>query len=279
VSRIGNSVAQFSFMKHLIPLLSLALIGSPLFGQQKSPEQKSPVAKSREQKSPAAKPDMEKVSYSIGLQIGLNLQKQGEALKKQNVQINTDAVVNGVKDALAGKPQLTTDQIRATLMAFEQDMTEKQQAAGEKNKTNGEKFLAENKTKDGVKTTPSGLQYKVIKEGNGPQPKGTDTVVANYRGTLIDGTEFDSSYKRGQPATFPLNRVIKGWAEGLQLMKVGSKYQFFIPADLAYGSQQMGPEIGPNSTLVFDLELVGIQPAASPGTAASPSSAASPSPK
>jgi len=220
---------------------------------------------------------MDKVSYSIGLQIGSNLQKQEEALKKQNVQINTDALVNGLKDALAGKPQLTTDQVRATLTAFEQDMTQKQQAAGEKNKADGEKFLAENKKKEGVKTTASGLQYKVIKEGNGPQPKEADTVVANYRGTLIDGTEFDSSYKRGQPATFPLNRVIKGWTEGLQLMKVGSKYQFFIPANLAYGSQQMGPDIGLNSTLIFDVELVGIQPSGSPAT--STTATTSPSPK
>jgi FKBP-type peptidyl-prolyl cis-trans isomerase FklB len=254
-------------MKHLILFISLALTVSPLFSQQKSPEQKSPQSKV----------DMDKVSYSIGLQIGSNLQKQEEALKKQNVQINTDALVNGLKDALAGKPQLTTDQVRATLTAFEQDMTQKQQAAGEKNKADGEKFLTENKKKEGVKTTASGLQYKVIKEGNGPQPKEADTVVANYRGTLIDGTEFDSSYKRGQPATFPLNRVIKGWTEGLQLMKVDSKYQFFIPANLAYGSQQMGPDIGPNSTLIFDVELVGIQPSGSPAT--STTATTSPSPK
>jgi FKBP-type peptidyl-prolyl cis-trans isomerase FklB len=265
-------------MKHLILLICLALIGSPLFGQQKSPEQKSLARKSPEQNPSAAKPDMDKVSYSIGLQIGSNLQKQAEALKKQNVQINDDALVNGLKDALAGKPQLTNDQVRSTLMTFEQDMTQKQQAAGEKNNAEGEKFLAENKKKDGVKTTPSGLQYKVIKEGSGPQPKETDTVVANYRGTLINGTEFDSSYKRGQPATFPLNRVIKGWTEGLQLMKVGSKYQFFVPANLAYGVQQMGPDIGPNSTLIFDVELVGIQPAGSPAPSATPSAAASPSP-
>ncbi|HYY13703.1 MAG TPA: FKBP-type peptidyl-prolyl cis-trans isomerase [Chthoniobacterales bacterium] len=254
-------------MKHFILIISLALTASPLFGQQKSPEQKSPESKV----------DMNKVSYSIGLQIGLNLQKQEQSLKKQGTEINTDALINGLKDALAGKPQLTTDQVRSTLVAFEQDMTQKQQAVGEKNKADGEKFLAENKKKEGVKTTPSGLQYKVIKEGNGPQPKGTDTVVANYRGTLIDGTEFDSSYKRGQPATFPLNRVIKGWTEGLQLMKVGSKYQFFIPANLAYGSQQMGPDISPNSTLIFDVELVGIQPSPTPATASNP--AASPSPR
>jgi FKBP-type peptidyl-prolyl cis-trans isomerase FklB len=251
-------------MKYFIISSCLALAVSPVFGQQKSPE---------------AKTDMDKVSYSIGLQIGLNLTKQEEALKKQNVQINTDALLNGVKDALAGKPQLTTDQVRATLTEFEKDMTQKQQAAGDKNKADGEKFLAENKKKEGVKTTPSGVQYKVIKEGSGPQPKETDTVVANYRGTLINGTEFDNSYKRGQAATFPLNRVIKGWTEGLQLMKVGSKYQFFIPANLAYGEQQMGPDIGPNSTLIFDVELVGIQPSGSPATSPAQSATASPKPR
>jgi FKBP-type peptidyl-prolyl cis-trans isomerase len=244
-------------MKYSIIPICIALAASPLLGQEKSPELKT---------------EMDKVSYSIGLQIGFNLVKQQEALKKQNVQVNTDALLGGVKDALANKPQMTADQVRATLAAFEKDMTQKEQAAGQKNAADGEKFLADNKKKEGVKTTSSGLQYKVVKEGNGPQPKDTDTVVANYRGTLINGTEFDSSYKRGQPATFPLNRVIKGWTEGLQLMKVGSKYQFFIPASLAYGEQQMGPDIGPNSTLIFDVELVGIQPVSS-------SPAASPSPK
>jgi FKBP-type peptidyl-prolyl cis-trans isomerase FklB len=242
-------------MKYSIVPICIALAASPLLGQEKSPELKT---------------EMDKVSYSIGLQIGFNLVKQQEALKKQNVQVNTDALLGGVKDALANKPQMTADQVRATLTAFEKDMTQKEQATGQKNAADGEKFLADNKKKEGVKTTSSGLQYKVVKEGNGPQPKDTDTVVANYRGTLINGTEFDSSYKRGQPATFPLNRVIKGWTEGLQLMKVGSKYQFFIPASLAYGEQQMGPDIGPNATLIFDVELVGIQPSSSPATSASP---------
>ena len=246
-------------MKYRLIVLCIALAGSPVFGQEKS------------EKSLELKTDMDKVSYSIGLQIGFSLQKQQEALKKQNVQVNSDLLLNGVKDALANKPQMTTDQVRATLTKFEQDMQQKEQASAQKNAADGEKFLADNKKKEGVKTTSSGLQYKVIKEGSGPQPKESDTVVANYRGTLIDGTEFDSSYKRGQAATFPLNRVIKGWTEGLQLMKVGSKYQFYIPASLAYGSQQMGPEIGPNSTLIFDVELVGIQPPASAGASASPS--------
>jgi FKBP-type peptidyl-prolyl cis-trans isomerase len=161
------------------------------------------------------------------------------------------------------------------MAAFEKDMEQKQKAAGEKNASEGTKFLEENKRKEGVKTTASGLQYKAIKEGTGPQPKETDTVTVNYRGTLMDGkTEFDSSYKRGEPATFPLSGVIRGWTEGLQLMKVGSKYQFFIPPNLAYGDRAVGPDITPNSTLIFEVELLGVKP---PETASSP--APSPSPK
>ena len=129
---------------------------------------------------------------------------------------------------------------------------------GEKNETQGKKFLEENKKKEGWKTTASGLQYKVLKEGKGAAPKETDTVKVNYRGTTIDGTEFDSSYKRGQPATFPVNRVIKGWTEALQLMKPGAKYQLAIPSDLAYGERGAGSDIGPNSTLLFDVELLEI---------------------
>jgi len=142
-------------------------------------------------------------------------------------------------------------------------MMEKQIAASkeaaEKNKAEGEKFLEENKKKDGVKTTASGLQYKVIKEGSGASPKETDTVVTNYRGTLIDGTEFDSSYKRNEPASFPVNRVIKGWTEALQLMKPGAKYQLFIPSSLAYGERGAGQTIGPTATLIFDVELLSIK--------------------
>ena len=247
-------------MKHFIIALTSVLTALPLFGQDKSPESKTEL-----------KTDIDKVSYSFGLQVGFNFTRQNEALKKQNVQINTDAMMAGVKDAIAGKPQLTTDQVRQTLAAFEKDMTQKVQATAQKNTSDGEKFLAENKKKEGVKTTASGLQYKVIKEGSGPQPKETDTVTVNYRGTLIDGTEFDSSYKRGQAATFPVNGVIKGWTEALQLMKVGSKYQLFIPPNLAYAERQMGPDIGPNSTLTFEVELVGIQPTGTPSPSPSPS--------
>src|SRR5437867_6311930 len=243
-------------MKHLILIFTACSLALPLFGQEKSPQLKD---------------QKDKVSYSIGLNIGFNL-------NRQNVQINPDLVAAGIKDAIAGKPQLTTDQIKEIMATFEKDMEQKQKAAGEKNASEGAKFLDENKKKDGVKTTASGLQYKVIKDGAGAQPKATDTVTVNYRGTLINGTEFDSSYKRGQPATFPLNGVIKGWTEGVQLMKVGSKYQLFIPPQLAYGDRAVGPDITSNSTLIFEVELLGVKPpeAASPAAQAP---TASPSPK
>jgi FKBP-type peptidyl-prolyl cis-trans isomerase FklB len=225
-----------------------------------------------QEKSPPFKDQKDKFSYSIGLNIGANL-------SKQKIEVNPDMVTTGIKDAIAGKPQLTQDQVKEVMTTFEKDMEQKQKAAGEKNAADGAKFLEENKKKEGVKTTSSGLQYKAIKEGTGPQPKATDVVTVNYRGTLINGTEFDSSYKRGEPATFPLNGVIKGWTEAVQLMKVGSKYQFFIPHQLAYGDRAVGPDITPNSTLIFEVELLGVKP---PEAGASPSAKAppaSPSPK
>nr|MDQ2658950.1 FKBP-type peptidyl-prolyl cis-trans isomerase [Verrucomicrobiota bacterium] len=181
------------------------------------------------------KDEKDKVSYSIGFNIGTGI-------KKDKIDLNTDVLMAGLKDAVNGsKAQLTDEQIKETMTAFSKSMMEKQAAVAKeavaKNAAAGEKFLAENKSKEGVKTTASGLQYKAIKEGSGTPPKETDNAVVNYRGTLIDGTEFDSSYKRGEPATFPVNRVIKGWTEGLQMMKPGSKYQFFIPAALAYGER------------------------------------------
>ena len=193
--------------------------------------------------------DKDRFSYSTGMNIGSNL-------IRQKVVVKPDILVAGIKDAIAGKPRLTQDQVKDVMAQFEKDMEHKQKQTGENNKTDGTKFLEENKKKLGVKTTASGLQYKVLKEGTGPQPKATDTVTVNYRGTLIDGTEFDSSYKRGQPATFPLNGVIKGWTEGLQLMKVGSKYQFFVPSNLAYGERSVGPDVGANATLIFEVELL-----------------------
>ncbi len=223
--------------------------------------------------APAADPQLkdqkDKVSYSIGLDIGTTL-------KRQLIDVNQDLLSNGIKDGLSGKkPLLTDEEVKATMATFQKDMMTKQaatkKAAGEKNAAEGTKFLEENKKKEGVKTTASGLQYKVIKEGSGPSPKAVDAVKVNYRGTTIDGTEFDSSYKRGEPATFPVNRVITGWTEALQLMKVGSKYQLFIPPNLAYGERGAGSDIGPNSTLLFDVELLGITPA---GTTPTPKPAA-----
>lgn len=203
------------------------------------------------------KDQKEKVSYIIGLDIGTNL-------KRQSVEIDTDILMKGLKDALSGdKPLLSEDEIRESMNAFRQEMMKKQaeeaKKLGEKNKKEGESFLAENKGKEGVVTLPSGLQYKVMTEGAGKQPKATDTVTVNYRGTLIDGTEFDSSYKRGQPATFPVGGVIAGWTEALQLMKEGSKWQLFIPSNLAYGEKGAGNVIGPNAVLIFEVELISVK--------------------
>lgn len=230
-------------MKRFIVIVSASLLAFPLFGQDKSPQLKD---------------QKDKVSYSIGMQIGFNL-------ARQKVDINPDILAAGIKDSLAGKPQLNPDQVKDVMAQFEKDMEQKQKELGEKNKTEGAKFLEENKKKPGVKTTASGLEYKVEKEGSGTPPKATDMVTVNYRGTLIDGTEFDSSYKRNQPATFPVNGVIKGWTEALQLMKPGAKYQLFIPANLAYGERAMGPDIGPNSTLIFEVELLEVKPPPTPG--------------
>lgn len=205
----------------------------------------------------ALKDEKDKVSYSIGLEIG-------SKLKSQSIDINADILANGVKDALSGsKPLMTENEIQETMTAFQKEMmakqAEKTKALAEKNKKEGDAFLEENKKKEGIKTTSSGLQYKVLKDGEGPMPKATDTVTVNYRGTLVDGTEFDSSYKRGEPATFPVNGVIPGWVEALQLMKVGSKFQLFIPSGLAYGERGAGQQIGPNSSLIFEVELLSIQ--------------------
>ena len=204
----------------------------------------------------ALKSEKDKVSYSIGLNIGNNF-------KSQSVDINSDILAKGIKDALSGsKPLMTETEIQETMAAFQKEMNAKQaeriKELAEKNKKEGEAFLAENKKKNEVKTTASGLQYKIIKPGNGPKPKATDTVAVNYRGTLIDGKEFDSSYKRGEPASFPLNGIIPGWTEAMQLMPVGSKWQLFLPPALAYGERGSGREIGPNATRVFEVELLSI---------------------
>jgi FKBP-type peptidyl-prolyl cis-trans isomerase FklB len=200
----------------------------------------------------------EKASYAMGMSMGRNFQKNG-------VGIDPNIFARGMKDAMAGKTPLLTDKegqdaLKALQTEVQMAQQEKMKAAGAGNRKVGEEFLEANKTKEGVVVLPSGLQYKILTEGTGPKPTATDSVVCNYRGTLINGTEFDSSYKRGQPATFPVTGVIKGWTEALQLMPVGSKWQLFIPADLAYGDQARGAEIVPGSTLIFEVELVSIQP-------------------
>ncbi len=205
------------------------------------------------------KTQKEKASYAIGMNIGKSL--HNNALDN----VDPNILLRGLKDALAGnKPLLTDADAQAALTAAQADarkiQEEKMRIAAEPNKKAGEAFLAANKSQPGVVALPSGLQYKILSAGTGPTPSATDTVVCNYRGTLLDNTEFDSSYKRGQPAKFPVSGVIKGWTEALQLMPVGSKWQLFIPSDLAYGDQGRGNIIAPGATLVFEVELLSIEP-------------------
>jgi FKBP-type peptidyl-prolyl cis-trans isomerase len=211
----------------------------------------------------------DKVSYALGMNMWANL---NGLLHRDEIDIDPNIVLQGIKDSMAGSKLLLTEaeeravltELQKQVMAKQRDAMvkedEKMKAAAEPNRKEGEAFLAANKTKEGVVTLPSGLQYKVLTEGNGPKPTVTDTVVCNYRGTLINGTEFDSSSKHGGPATFQLGRVIRGWTEALQSMPVGSKWQLFIPSDLAYGERGTpGGDIGPNATLIFEVELISIQ--------------------
>lgn len=203
------------------------------------------------------KDQKEKVSYSIGLNIGNDFKTQG-------VEVDTNILLKGMTDALSGaQPMLTEEQIQETLTQLQKDMVAKQETmakeAAEKNKTAGAAYLAENGKKEGVTTLPSGLQYKVIEEGTGATPTLESTVTVHYKGTLVDGKEFDSSYARNEPATFPVKGVIPGWTEAMQLMKEGAKWQIVIPSELAYGERGAGPVIGPNSTLVFEVELIKVQ--------------------
>ena len=221
---------------------------------------KAPAPKAGAAKTAAAtalKTPKDKFSYALGMNLGASLHKQ-------SVDVDPNMVAQGLRAALAGgKTLLTQEEAQAALMEVQNELRKKQQekmqVAGEANKKEGEAFLASNKGKDGVVTLPSGLEYKILKEGNGPKPTASDSVVCNYRGTLINGTEFDSSYKRGQPATFPVSGVIKGWTEALQLMPVGSKWRLFVPSSLAYAERGAGGNIGPNATLIFEVELLSIQ--------------------
>lgn len=200
--------------------------------------------------------EKQKVSYMVGMDVGRNLAQIKD-------EIDVDVLIAGLKDVMAGGAvKLTDDQANEVKTAFMQKMqakaTEERTAAAAKNRTDGEAFLAANKAKPGIKTTASGLQYQVLTEGKGAKPAATDKVKVHYVGTLIDGTKFDSSIDRGEPAEFALNGVIKGWTEALQLMPAGSKYKLFVPSDLAYGEQGTPGPIGPNSTLIFEVELLEI---------------------
>ena len=215
---------------------------------------------------PALTSPKEKRSYALGVNIGTGLGKQG-------MDIDAALLAKGLQDALAGKKTLLTqEEVQAVLAEFQAEMQKKQaaamQQAAETNKKAGDAFLAANKAKEGVVTLPSGLQYKVLKAGEGKKPAAEDTVVCHYRGTLIDGTEFDSSYSRNEPLTIPVNRIIRGWSEALQLMPVGSKWQLVIPASLAYGERGTPGPIGPNAVLIFEVELLSIKE--KPATATAP---------
>jgi FKBP-type peptidyl-prolyl cis-trans isomerase FklB len=263
-------------------LLAAAMLLGTALAQQTPAATTSPAspapATSPKAQTPAAKPhsataakrtsaaplvlktEKDKFSYALGMN---QAKRMSEGLKKQSVPFDSAIFIRGMRDGFAGgKTLLTDDEAQAVMTEMQKQMHEQQQAkmaqAAEADKKEGDAFLAANKDKDGVVTLPSGLQYKILTAGTGPKPTTSDSVVCNYRGTLINGTEFDSSYKRGQPATFPVTGVIKGWTEALQLMPVGSKWQLFIPADLAYGDRGAGADIGPGSTLIFEIELLSI---------------------
>jgi FKBP-type peptidyl-prolyl cis-trans isomerase FklB len=232
---------------------------------QTAPAKKTPASTTK--KAPATtksasaltlKTQKEKESYALGMKVGSDLKRQGV-----NEAVDPAIAARGFKDAMAGtKPALTEDEERAALMQLQTEVRGKQQAKAHEEgavaRKEGDAFLAANKAKEGVVTLPSGLEYKILTEGTGAKPTANDTVTCNYRGTLLNGTEFDSSYKRGHPETFPVGGVIKGWTEALQLMPVGSKWQLFIPADMAYGDRGAGGDIGPGETLIFEVELLSI---------------------
>ncbi len=208
------------------------------------------------QGAPSLETQDQKASYAIGLQTG-------SQLAPAETHIDLNAVMAGIRDGMAGKdPAAPQAELQAALQSLgavvSQEQQERAAVQGESNAAEGEAFLARNANKEGVTVTESGLQYEVLREGDGPRPGPEDQVSVNYKGTLIDGTQFDSSYDRGQPNTFGVNGVIQGFSEGLQLMPVGSHYRFYIPSDLAYGANGAGPDIGPNATLIFDVELLEI---------------------
>lgn len=256
-------------------LFAAALLAASgaLFAQDKPAQPAQPQAA---QPAQPGKPKPEALQDKASYIIGLNL---GQSLKTQEVPVTQDLIIQGLRDGLAGAdPLFTQDEIQAAMQEFQQQMMAKQQAKrqaeGEKNLKASQELLDQNKARKEVKTTASGLQYEVLKEGSGEAPKPTDQVTVHYRGTLPDGTVFDSSYDRGEPATFPVNGVIPGWVEALQLMKPGSKYKIYLPPALAYGENGAGGDIGPNQALVFEVELISVQktppPAENPAPEAQP---------
>ena len=200
---------------------------------------------------------MDQVNYGIGVEVVRNFKNQG-------IEVDLDMVIKGMKDGLSGKILVSEKELRKTMTAFQTELRQKQATtrkfAAQDNRKKGDAFLAENKTKEGVVTLPSGLQYKILRAVDGKKATDADTVECNYRGNLIDGTEFDSSYESGKPATFRVSEgVILGWKEALKLIPVGSKWQFFIPPQLAYGDRGAGRQIGPGETLIFEVELLAIK--------------------
>jgi len=260
---LGNALAQQT------PAATTQSAPSPASPAPGTPNSGAPAkAQTPAAKRPATaatpltlKTEKEKFSYALGMKTG---QRMAESFKKQSVPYDPSILARGLKDGLSGgKTLLTDEEAQAAIKAVQEEVGKKQQEKTQQldaaNKKEGDAFLAANKSKEGVVTLPSGLQYKILKQGTGPKPTTSDTVVCNYRGTLINGTEFDSSYKRGQPATFPVSGVIKGWTEAVQLMPVGSKWQLFISSDLAYGDRGAGADIGPHATLIFEVELLSIE--------------------
>jgi len=237
--------------------LAIALIGMSITGCNEDQVAKNADAQETSAKKIELTSSQEKLGYAIGLQIGSQLATTKDAM-------HTESLILGIKDALENKPpRLTNKEMQAVKMAFQQEVQARAQKEmaqlAEKNTVEGENFLAGNKAKEGVVTLASGLQYKVIKAGTGVTPKATDTVVTHYTGKLINGQIFDSSVQRGKPATFPVNGVIAGWTEALQLMKTGGKWELYIPAKLAYGERGAGKMIAPNSTLIFEIELLDVK--------------------
>jgi FKBP-type peptidyl-prolyl cis-trans isomerase FklB len=256
-------------MRSLFPtstaLLATSILLVANLQAQQAPAQKAPPASTSKTPPSAAtsqsasplETDKDKLSYAIGMNIGATLHQQ-------SMDVDPKVLARGIADTLAGgKTLLTDEQAKAVLEQLQEKMRSEQeaklQAAAETNKKEGDAFITANRAKEGVVALPSGLQYKILRAGTGPKPTLADTVVCQYQGTLIDGKVFDSSYQRGQPVTIPVGKVIKGFTEALQLMPVGSKWELVIPPDLAYGDRGAGADIGPNSTIIFDVELLSIQ--------------------